>query len=62
MLRQVEVCRHRTGEQYSAGTKVRAIVDFLRTSKRVPHFVPASRRSKLHRELTFFQSWDRCFL
>ena len=31
-------------------------------SKCAPRFVPADRRCKLHRALSFIESWDRCFV
>ena len=54
--RCVWALRHYTGEQYSAGAKASAVVDVWSTSKCVPHIVPANRRSKLHRALTFIES------
>ena len=49
--------QHHTGEEYSAGAKVSAVVDVwskLRsTSICATHFVLANPRSRLHRALTF---------
>ena len=54
--RCVWTLQHHTGEQFSAGAKAGAGVDVWSTSKRAPHFVPANRRSRLHRALTFIGS------
>ena len=63
VLRQVSVCGHcdTTLENSTRPKQKQVRLLIFEECQCAPHFVPASRRSKLPRALTFFESWDRCF-
>ena len=55
----IEVCSNLL---YATLPVANPVVDVWSTSKCAPHFVPANHRCKLHRVLTFIESWDICFV